>query len=112
MNRVEALKALVEAELPIAQGIARMSQFAWDSEEYLAVLTPENLGRVLTLFSEGSITELDVEDWANALECRDDLALSEPAVSKVLYELANPLLTHALSAERAHHLLCVVKSLG
>ena len=112
MNRVDALKALVEAELPIELSIARMSQFAWDSEEYLAVLTPENLERVLILFAEGSITASDVEDWANALECRDDLALSEPVVSEVLYELANPVLTHAISAERVNHLLYVVKHVG
>lgn len=112
MNRVEALKALVEAELPIAQAIARMSQFAWDSEEYLAVLTPENLERVLNLLTEGTLTASDVEAWANAIECRDDLALSEPVVSEVLYELANPVLTHALSAERVYHWLSVVKHTG
>ncbi|BEV08293.1 hypothetical protein [Methylophilus sp. DW102] len=112
MNRVDALKALVYAELPIAQAIARMSEFAWDSEEYVVVLTPENLERVLTLFAEGSITGSDVESWANALECRDDLALSEPVVSEVLFELANPLLTHALSPERVYHLLSVVKHVG
>ncbi len=112
MNRADALKALVEAELPIAQAIARMSKFVWDSEEYLAVLTPENLERVLNLFTEGYLTASDVEDWANALECRDDLALSEPVVSEVLYELANPLITHALSTERVHHLLSVVKQAG
>ncbi len=89
-----------------------MSQFAWDSEEYLAVLTSENLERALNLFAEGSLTASDVEAWANAIECRDDLALSEPAVSKVLYELANPVLTHSLSAERATHLLSVLKHAG
>lgn len=112
MNRLDALKALIEAELPISQAIARMSQFAWDSEEYLAVLTPENLERVLNLFTEGYLTASDVEDWANALEYRDDLALSEPVVSEVLYELANPLLTHALSPERGYHLLSMVKHAG
>ena len=63
MNREDALKALVEAELPIAQAIARMSKFVWDSEEYLAVLTPENLERVLNLFTEGHQVSQFVENF-------------------------------------------------
>lgn len=112
MNRTDALKALIEVQFPISEAIARTSQFAWDSEEYLAVLTPENLERALNLCAEGSLTASDIEAWANALECRDDLALSEPVVSKVLYELANPVLTHSLSAERVTHLLSVLKHVG
>ena len=109
MNRTDALKALIEVHLPVSEAIARMSQFAWDSEEYLAVLTPESLERALNLFTEGSLTASDIEAWANALECRDDLALSEPVVSKVLFELANPALTYPLSAERVSHLLSILK---
>ena len=34
MNRQQALKALVEAEQPIAESIARISQYEWDSEDF------------------------------------------------------------------------------
>lgn len=112
MNRTDALKALVEVHLPVSEAIAHMSQFAWDSEEYLVVLTPEHLERALSLFTEGSLSASDIEAWANALECRDDLALSEPVVSKVLFELANPTLTHLLSVERVAHLLSTLKHAG
>jgi len=98
--------------LPVFEAIERMSQFEWDSKEYLVVLTPENLERALNLFAEGFLAASDVEAWANALECRDDLALSEPVVSKVLFELANPLLTHSLSTERVMHLLSILKHVG
>lgn len=112
MNRTDALKALVEVQLPLSEAIARMSGFTWDSDEHLAVLAPIHLERALRLFSEGSLSASDIEAWANALECRDDLALSAPVVSEVLFELANPEITFPLSSERVAHLLFALKHEG
>ena len=75
-------------------------------------MTLKNIERVLNLFYEGSITACEVEAWENALECRDDLAFSDPVVSQILYELANPLLTQLLSLKRAYDLLLLVKLSG
>ncbi len=110
MNRKDALKALVEVEMPIAAAIARMDEFDWDSDEHLAVLAPQHLEHALSLYVGGSLSASDIEDWANALECRDELALSDPIVSEVLFELANPLITCPLSAERADHLLSSLRN--
>lgn len=112
MSRTDALKALVAVEMPISEAISRMSKFEWDSEEHLAVLAPEHLERALSLFTVGALSASDVEAWANALECRDDLALSAPVVSEVLFELANPAITYPFSSERVVQLLSVLKHVG
>lgn len=112
MNRKLALEALIEMTVPISEAVSRMSQFPWDSEEALALLTPAHLERALVLFMRNKLSVSDIETWANALECREDLDSSTPVVDEVLYELANPLLTHALSLQRATHLLSVLKRVG
>lgn len=108
MNRTNALQALIEVHLPVAEAIAAISKFQSDADEYLAVLTPEHLERALSLFLEGTLSAAEVEAWANAVECREDLALSEPLVDEVLNELANPSHTHPFSEERAQDLLSVL----
>jgi hypothetical protein len=56
---------------------------------------------LISLFKRGSLSAADVEDWANALECRDDVGFSTSQAHELLHELANPLLTQPLSGERA-----------
>lgn len=101
MNRTATLDALVKITMPISEAISRLAEFPWDSDAELVNLAPEDFHHVLSLFKQGSLSVVEVENWANALECRDDVGISAPLVQELLYELANPLLTQPLSSERA-----------
>ncbi len=93
MNRASTLAALVRITMPIPEAISRLAEFPWDSKSELVLLTPEDFCHVLSLFKQGSLSAAEVEDWANALECRDDVGFSTSQVRELLHELANPLLT-------------------
>jgi len=101
MNRKTALENLLNFKLPIEQAISDLSQFEWDSEVELVSLEAEQIQNVLQLFTQGAISASEVEAWANAIECRDDLKIEPSLVNEVLHELANPYLTQSLSVERA-----------
>lgn len=75
--------------------------FAWDSESELIRLTSKDFYHVLSLYKQGSLSVAEVENWANALECRDDVGFASEQARELLHELANPLLTQPLSSERA-----------
>jgi hypothetical protein len=101
MNRTASLEALVKVTMPISEAISRLTEFPWDSDTELVNITPEDFCHVLSLFKQNSLSSAEIEDWANALECRDDVGLSALLTQELLYELANPLLTQPLSSERA-----------
>jgi hypothetical protein len=71
-------------------------------------VAPTDIEKVLKLFCEEQATADDVEEWANAIEGRDDLAMPDH-VADIIFELANPLLTEPLTKARA---LALVAALG
>ncbi len=51
----------------------------------------------------GEISTQEVEDWANLIECRDDIGYED--VADVLHILANPLITYELTPAVAAQLI-------
>ena len=81
-----------------------LSQFKWDSEKELVLLTKQHILRILQLFLAGQIKISEIEDWANAIECREDIGReksSKDLINEIMHELANPELTTHLSKARA-----------
>jgi hypothetical protein len=105
MNRTAALSALVKISIPVPEAISNLAQHPWDSDSDLIVLTPDDFNQVLSKFVRGALAESDVEAWANALECREDIGYANSTARGLLHELANPLLTMQLTPQRAAVLL-------
>lgn len=100
-----SLLALKDAPSVLA---ARVHEHTWDSAVDLVHLHPFHLRRVLEGYVNGNFSAKDVELWANALECREDVGFSasyEQLCRAVLHALANPLLTTPLSQSSAQHWL-------
>lgn len=102
MNRTAALEALATISLPIPEAISCLANFPWDCETELVQLNQEHFRNVLLQFEQGVLSAVEVEGWANALECRDDVGFATSLLRELLHELANPLLTQPLSGERAN----------
>ena len=85
-----------------------LAKFEWDSEEDLVVLNPSHIKNVLSRFIDEEISKEDVNEWANLIELRDDIGFdgeTENKVKELIFELANPEITHELSVERATELI-------
>ena len=103
-TRVGLLSSLLRFDKPLNQILEPLAKFGWDSDQELVVLTRQQAADVLARYLKGELTASDVESWANALECRDDVGLEagyQDLVREVVHELANPLLTRSLSAVTA-----------
>ena len=101
-TRTSQLKELLHFSRPVADVVSDLSAFGWDSDEVLATLEPAHISTVLNRFLSGEISATDVEDWANAIECREDIGLIQGSpVADALDELANPLLTRPLTRQSA-----------
>ncbi|HKZ60614.1 MAG TPA: hypothetical protein VJ547_12335 [Candidatus Thermoplasmatota archaeon] len=96
------LQDLVELGGPLLRLLGDLAKYGWDADEPLFEVRPEHVGAVLKRYCDGTLSETDVEDWANALEVRDDLAFNpRGTVRELTFELANPTLQGKLTKQRA-----------
>lgn len=91
-SRVVALKELIAYRLPIEGALAALASLGWDSPAPLVTLSEKDVLLVLERFLTGDLTSEQLTDWADLIECREDIALpSEPInLSEVVFRLANP----------------------
>lgn len=91
-SRVAALRELIAYRLPIEGTLATLASFGWDSPAPLVTLSEKDVLLVLERFLTGALTSEQLTDWADLIECREDIALpSQPVnLSDVVFRLANP----------------------
>ena len=104
-ERSQLLQSLLKLDRPLEQILPPLNQLGWDSDEELATLHPQHLISILSRYLNGELSPVEVENWANAIECREDLDWESEAISALIHELANPLLTRPLSEATAREWL-------
>jgi hypothetical protein len=60
--------------------------------------------RVLDMYLRGELTNSEVEEWADAIESRDDIGYGSPTdhrLKQLVFKLANPLLTEKITPATA-----------
>ena len=107
-TREELLKALVSFSEPVNSLMQEIREYDWDCEEELIILKPENIQYVLNLFLCGSISEVEVRAWANAIERREDIGLLEShkeTLDEMVFWLANPEINYPINHELANRIV-------
>jgi len=98
-ERTKLLDALLNCRIPTEEALRELRSYPWDSE-VLVYVKPHHLLSVLRRFQAGEMGAAEVEEWANAIEVRDDIGLeagSEGIVREVIHTLANPELEDSLT---------------
>lgn len=101
-SRTQLLASLLSYDAPVAQIAGELKKFPWDAETALVTLARENVIQVLERYLRGELEASKVEEWANAIEAREDISFEagyEEALQEAIYQLANPLLTMPLTTE-------------
>jgi hypothetical protein len=102
-SRKELVERLVRFAAPLAPTLSALQEFGWDCNEPLVTLDASAVRSVLQQYLSGTLTAGDVEAWADAIECRDDVDYS--SFHDIIHELDNPSLTRALTPTTAQELL-------
>ncbi len=108
MNRVESLQSLLKLDQPLSQILSSLNAHGWDRDHELVTLESQHIITVLQRYLSGELSDPCVEDWANAVEGREDVGFEsgfEDLLSEIIYKLANPRLTHSLSKNFAKNQL-------
>jgi len=89
-NREDILKDLVNLKSNLAELQKELSQYSWDIETPVLIINRMDFTNVLQRCIDDKLTFLEVENWANAIECRDDLGFEDNNVQEIIFDLANP----------------------
>ncbi len=106
-ERISLLNCLLSYNTKITDLESSLAKFRWDSEE-LVKLENKHLKNILNRYINGTLSLNEIEDWANAIECRDDIDYS--SFIEIIHELANPLLHSELTEFRAREILNLLRT--
>ena len=116
-RRADILKRLIRYEEPPEPLTSELREFPWDwlEEEPLVRLSTDDLLHVIDRFLAGDIDAQQLQDWAERLECREDIGFGpddEELVDDVFFRLATPFINEPLTEEtvsRMREQLCASK---
>lgn len=81
--------------------------------ERILTLTEKNVNRALAKYVEGSITEENIEKWANFLEMNENVVYEkgfEDWISHVLFVLSTPSINGPITPDLAKELLALPRN--
>ena len=104
-NRTDVLNDLVSLnkELPFLKD--ELSQYSWDTEEPYLVITKTQLIEVVKKCLDQKITIQDLENWADLIECRDDLDFENEELQEIVFEFASPEINGEITKERLQEII-------
>jgi len=106
-QRQQVLQALVTFSQPLEVLAQALKQFKWDYESEPVIIEPFHLVSVLNRFLSHQLEAQQIENWANLIECREDLdyeSANQEQLEQVIYELANPEIEGPLTIERCQQI--------
>ena len=69
-----------------------LSQIGFDSETELVSMSRDDMAEILQRSLDKKISFLELEDWANLIECREDIGFEDEKTQEMIFKLANPYL--------------------
>jgi hypothetical protein len=99
-QRKDILSDLLEFNSPLNGIQEELNRYPWDIEEPLIILAKRHIVSTLQKAVNGILSFEEIENWANAIECREDIEFENEKVKEIIFELANPELHSKLTIER------------
>ena len=99
-NREDILNDLINLKNSLTELQVELSQYSWDIETPALIINKKDFTNVLQRCIDGKLTFLEIENWANAIECRDDLGFEDTNMQEMIFELANPDINGEITKEQ------------
>ena len=107
-TRKNIVTHLIEHQEPISRLVQKLKVYGWDCDEELVVLTPAHVVNVLDKYLANEINEMQVQEWANAIERREDIGFQEEyssTLDEMIFWLASPNINFPISVELAQRVI-------
>jgi hypothetical protein len=108
-NRTEILKELALLQSDVKALKKELSQYPWDIEKPLFKISAEDFSNVLKRSINNEIDFETLTNWANVIECRDDLEFENQEMQEIIFELANPEIDGEISKGRLREIVTLLE---
>lgn len=108
-NRKKILIDLIKLNKPLNSTINNIKKINFDSEKEFVFVDRDIIITVLNKALSGYITLKDLEEWANLIECRDDIGFKDNEIQNIIFDLANPEINGKITKES---ILQIIKKLN
>jgi hypothetical protein len=102
-RRTQILQELARFETPSEPLLRELRSFGWDwTGKPLLVLTKADILRVIDRFLAGQISAAQLQEWAENLEVREDVAFEErdaELLDDIFFRIATPMINEPLTHE-------------
>ena len=98
--RKEILIDLVQNKREVSSLKKELSYYPWDCEKPLYTVDWDDISGVLDQYLLGITDSSSLENWANAIESREDLDFENEEVQQIIIEIANPILFGLITREK------------
>ena len=86
-----------------------LSQIGFDSETELVSMSRDDIAEILQRSLDKKISFLELEEWANLIECREDIGFEDEKTQEMIFKLANPCLHEKLDEKQVLSYLSELK---
>jgi hypothetical protein len=104
-NRKDILTDLICFNGNLTELQSELSQYSWDVEEPTLIISKADFSNVIRKCVDEKIIFDELENWANAIECRDDLAFEVEEMQEIIFELASPEINGEITKQRLQEII-------
>jgi hypothetical protein len=108
-SRTETLNDLALLQGDIRILVKELSLYTWDVGSPLVKISAENFSNILKRSINDEIDFETLSNWANAVECRDDLEFENEEMQEIVFELANPEINGEITKERLNAIVLLLE---
>ena len=92
MAKIYILLNLINFAKDISAIKRDLAKIGFDSESELVTITKNTIANILNRVIDKEISYELLEEWANLIECREDIGYEDEILQEIIFELANPCL--------------------
>ena len=98
-SRSELLEELAIFKTPRDTVLKELKIYGWDSENSHFTLTNGHVLSILDRFLSSELTAIQLEEWAECFEAREDIKYENKELSEVIFQLANPAINYPITID-------------
>ena len=92
MAKIDILLNLINFSKNISAIKSDLAKIGFNSESELVTITQNTIANILNRVVDKEISYDLLEEWANLIECREDIGYEDEILQEIIFELANPCL--------------------
>ncbi len=108
-NKIDILLNLINFAKDISAIKSDLAKIGFNSESELVTITKNTIANILNRVIDKEISYDLLEEWANLIECREDIGYEDEILQEIIFELANPCLYGEIDEEKICMILDEIK---